>query len=87
MSIKKTELLDYAALAKQAQEIKPDILLAGYSAHPRRLNFAKMREIADSVGAVLMVDMAHFSGLVAGKVFENEWNPVPYARHHHFDDT
>lgn len=76
---KTTELLDYAALAKQALEIKPDILLAGYSAHPRRLNFAKMREIADSVGAVLMVDMAHFSGLVAGKVFENEWNPVPYA--------
>ena len=76
---KTTELLDYAAFAKQALEIKPDILLAGYSAHPRRLNFAKMREIADSVGAVLMVDMAHFSGLVAGKVFENEWNPVPYA--------
>jgi glycine hydroxymethyltransferase len=76
---KSTELLDYDVLAKQAKEIRPDILLAGYSAHPRRLNFAKMREIADSVGAVLMVDMAHFSGLVAGKVFQNEWNPVPYA--------
>lgn len=75
----KTELIDYKALAKQAQEIKPAILLAGYSAHPRRLNFAKMREIADSVGATLMVDMAHFSGLVAGKVFQGEWDPVPYA--------
>ncbi len=76
---KKTELLDYQALAKQAKEVRPDILLAGYSAHPRRLNFAKMREIADSVGAVLMVDMAHFAGLVAGKVFKDEYNPIPYA--------
>lgn len=75
----KTELIDYQALAKQAKEIKPFILLAGYSAHPRRLNFAKMREIADSVGAVFMVDMAHFAGLVAGKAFQGEYNPVPYA--------
>lgn len=75
----KTELLDYAVLAKQAKEVRPLILLAGYSAHPRRLNFAKMREIADSVGAILMVDMAHFSGLVAGKAFQGEWDPVPYA--------
>ena len=75
-----TELLDYTALAKQAQEIKPTILLAGYSAHPRRLNFAKMREIADSVGAVLMVDMAHFAGLVAGKVFTGDYNPIPFAQ-------
>ena len=76
---KKSERIDYAALSKQAKEIKPAILLAGYSAHPRKLNFAKMREIADSVGAVLMVDMAHFSGLVAGKVFQGEFDPVPYA--------
>lgn len=75
----KTELIDYQVLAKKAQEIKPTILLAGYSAHPRRLNFAKMKEIADSVGAILMVDMAHFAGLVAGKVFQGEFNPVPYA--------
>lgn len=75
----KTELIDYQALAKQAQAIKPTILLAGYSAHPRRLNFAKMREIAESVGATLMVDMAHFAGLVAGKAFQGEWNPIPYA--------
>lgn len=75
----KTELLDYAAIAAQAKKEKPAILLAGYSAHPRRLNFAKMREIADSVGAVLMVDMAHFAGLVAGKVFTGEFDPIPYA--------
>lgn len=75
----KTELLDYGMLAKQVQQEKPLILLAGYSAHPRRLNFAKMREIADSVGAVLMVDMAHFAGLVAGKVFTGEFDPIPYA--------
>lgn len=74
-----TELLDYAVLAKQVAKEKPLILMAGYSAHPRRLNFAKMREIADSVGAVLFVDMAHFSGLVAGGVFRGEFNPVPYA--------
>lgn len=75
----KTELIDYKALAKQAQEVKPLILLAGYSAHPRKLNFAKMREIADSVGAVLMVDMAHFAGLVAGKALQGEYDPIPYA--------
>lgn len=74
-----TELLDYKALMIQAKKEKPTILLAGYSAHPRRLNFAKMREIADAVGAILMVDMAHFAGLVAGKVFQGEYDPVPYA--------
>lgn len=75
----KTELLDYQALAQLAKQERPTILLAGYSAHPRRLNFAKMREIADSVGAILMVDMAHFAGLVAGKVFKGEFDPIPYA--------
>ena len=74
-----TQLLDYDALAAQAREFKPLILVAGYSAYPRRVNFAKMREIADEVGAVLMVDMAHFAGLVAGKVFTGEEDPVPYA--------
>jgi len=54
--------------------------VAGYSAYPRRVNFAKMREIADEVGATLMVDMAHFAGLVAGKVFTGEENPVPHAQ-------
>lgn len=75
----KTELLDYSALAQQVNREKPLILLAGYSAYPRRINFAKMREIADSVGATFMVDMAHFAGLVAGKVFTGEFNPIPYA--------
>lgn len=74
-----TGLLDYKILAEQAKREKPAILLAGYSAYPRLINFAKMREIADSVGAVFMVDMAHFAGLVAGKVFTGEYNPVPYA--------
>lgn len=75
----KTELLDYKKLSEQVKQERPTILLAGYSAHPRKLNFAKMREIADSVGAVFIVDMAHFSGLVAGKVFKGEFDPVPYA--------
>lgn len=75
----KTELLDYDVLAKQAKEVRPMILLAGYSAYPRKLNFAKMREIADSIGAVLMVDMAHFAGLVAGKVFTGDYNPIPFG--------
>ncbi|MDZ5661852.1 glycine hydroxymethyltransferase [Nocardioides sp. S-58] len=74
-----TGLLDYDAVAAKAREFKPLVLVAGYSAYPRRVNFARMREIADEVGAVLMVDMAHFAGLVAGKVFTGEENPVPYA--------
>jgi len=74
-----TGLLDYEVLRRQVLQEKPTILLAGYSAYPRRLNFATMRDIADSVGAVLLVDMAHFSGLVAGKVFTGEYDPVPYA--------
>jgi glycine hydroxymethyltransferase len=59
----------------QAKEIKPLVLLAGYSAYSRKIDFAKLREIADEVGAVLMVDMAHFAGLVAGKVFEGNYEP------------
>lgn len=74
-----TQLLDYDALAASVKEFKPLILVAGYSAYPRRVDFAKMREIADSVGAILMVDMAHFAGLVAGKVFTGDENPVPHA--------
>lgn len=75
----RTEQLDYSVIAAQAKAERPLILLAGYSAHPRRINFAKMREIADNVGAVFMVDMAHFAGLVAGKAFTGEDNPIPYA--------
>ena len=55
------------------------MLIAGYSAYPRKINFATMREIADEVGAMLMVDMAHFAGLVAGKVFTGDFDPVPHA--------
>jgi glycine hydroxymethyltransferase len=74
-----TGLLDYDEIAAKAEEIKPLILLAGYSAYPRLVNFKKMREIADSVGAVFMVDMAHFAGLVAGKVFTGDFDPVTHA--------
>jgi glycine hydroxymethyltransferase len=74
-----TGLIDYDALAVQAKEFKPLILVAGYSAYPRTLNFRIMREIADSAGATLMVDMAHFAGLVAGGVLTGEENPVPFA--------
>ncbi|MFT4165385.1 MAG: glycine hydroxymethyltransferase [Microlunatus sp.] len=74
-----TQLLDYDAVRAAAQEFKPLILIAGYSAYPRRIDFAKMREIADEVGATLMVDMAHFAGLVAGKVFTGNEDPVPHA--------
>ena len=75
----KTELIDYKSVAELVRREKPLIVLAGYSAHPRRINFAKMREIADSVGAVFMVDMAHFAGLVAGKVFQGDFDPIPHA--------
>ncbi|HOA88294.1 MAG TPA: glycine hydroxymethyltransferase [Propioniciclava tarda] len=74
-----TQLIDYDKLLADAREFKPLILVAGYSAYPRRVNFATMREIADAVGATLFVDMAHFAGLVAGKVFTGEEDPVPYA--------
>jgi len=75
----KTGLLDYKVLKEQVKKEKPLILIGGYSAYPRLINFAKMKEIADEVGAVLMVDMAHFAGLVAGKVITGEYDPVPYA--------
>ena len=76
---RETFLLDYDAIEKQAIEVKPLILLAGFSAYSRNINYARMREIADKVGAVFMVDMAHFAGLVAGKVLQGEFNPVPHA--------
>jgi glycine hydroxymethyltransferase len=74
-----TGLLDYAAIRAQAREFRPLILMAGYSAYPRKVDFAAMREIADEVGATLVVDMAHFAGLVAGKVFRGDFDPVPHA--------
>ncbi|MCQ4082549.1 glycine hydroxymethyltransferase [Streptomyces sp. RB6PN25] len=75
-----TGLLDYEALRKTAREFRPLIIVAGYSAYPRLVNFRIMREIADEVGATLMVDMAHFAGLVAGKVLTGDFDPVPHAQ-------
>ncbi len=63
--------IDYDAVAKLAEEHKPELIYAGGSAVPRQIDFAKFREIADSVGAILHVDMAHFSGLVAGGAHPN----------------
>jgi glycine hydroxymethyltransferase len=75
----RTGMLDYDDIERQAMEIKPLILLAGYSAYPRKIDFKRMRQIADKAGAVFMVDMAHFAGLVAGKVFSGDYDPVPHA--------
>src|SRR3954451_8991393 len=74
-----TGRIDYAALRETAREVKPLIIVGGYSAYPRKVNFRIMREIADEVGASLMVDMAHFAGLVAGKVLTGDFDPVPHA--------
>ncbi|WP_017616123.1 serine hydroxymethyltransferase [Nocardiopsis salina] len=68
--------VDYDEVAELAQEHRPKMIVAGWSAYPRELDFARFREIADSVGALLMVDMAHFAGLVAAGLHPN---PVPYA--------
>ncbi|MBI1783893.1 serine hydroxymethyltransferase [Candidatus Sumerlaeota bacterium] len=73
---KETERIDYDEIARLAEEHKPRMIMAGHSAYPRQLDFAKFREIADKVGAYLIVDMAHFSGLVAGGAHPN---PVPFA--------
>ncbi|MDD2232232.1 MAG: glycine hydroxymethyltransferase [Sphaerochaetaceae bacterium] len=76
---KETKLLDYDEIRAQALEVKPLILLAGYSAYPRLINFKIMSEIAHDCGAVFMVDMSHFAGLVAGGVMTGEYNPVLWA--------
>jgi glycine hydroxymethyltransferase len=73
---RETSLIDMDAVAQIARERRPKLLLAGWSAYPRQLDFARFREIADEVGALLMVDMAHFAGLVAAGLHPN---PVPYA--------
>jgi len=75
----KTGILDYSVLQEQVKQVKPAILIAGYSSYPRLIDFAVMREIADSVGATFMVDMAHFAGLVAGKVMTGNYDPIPFA--------
>jgi len=74
-----TLLLDYDDVRRRARTERPRLLLAGYSSYPRRINFRILREIADEVGAAFMVDMAHFAGLVAGKVFTGDFDPVPHA--------
>ena len=74
-----TRLIDYDRVRSQAKAFKPLILLAGYSAYTRRINFRIFREIADEIGAVFVVDMAHFAGLVAGKVFTGDDDPVAHA--------
>jgi len=71
-----TEQIDYDELARLAEENKPKLIIAGGSAYPRVIDFARFRAIADSVGAKLLVDMAHFSGLVAAGLFPN---PCEYA--------
>mgnify|MGYP000532333182 CR=1 FL=1 len=74
-----TGLIDYKNIEEIAMREKPLILLAGYSAYPRLIDFAIMREIADKCGATLLVDMAHFAGLVAGKALTGNFDPVPFA--------
>jgi len=68
--------LDYVEIREMAEDIKPKIIVAGASAYPREINWAKFRSIADSVGAYLLVDMAHYAGLVAGGAYPN---PMQYA--------
>ena len=68
--------IDYAALAKQVAKVRPKLIVAGASAYPRAIDFEKLAEIAHGYGAMLMVDMAHIAGLVAGGQHQN---PVPYA--------
>ena len=71
-----TECINYDLVQQRAEEVRPKILIAGASAYPRFIDFKRMREIADSVGAYLMVDMAHIAGLVAAGEHPS---PVPYA--------
>ena len=71
-----TEQVDYENIRQRALEVKPKMIVAGASAYPRKLDFAKFREIADEVGAYLFVDMAHIAGLIAAGL---HMNPVPYA--------
>jgi glycine hydroxymethyltransferase len=73
---RETETIDYDDLEKLAERERPKLIIGGGSAYPRVIDFARMRQIADKVGALFLVDMAHFAGLVAGGVHPS---PVPYA--------
>ena len=77
---RESSLIDMDEVARIARERRPKLLLAGWSAYPRQLDFARFREIADEVGALLMVDMAHFAGLVAAGLHPN---PVAVRRRRH----
>ena len=72
----KTKMIDYKALEAMAMKEKPDIIVAGFTAYPRFVDFKKFRKIANACGALLHVDMSHFAGLVAGGVYPS---PFPYA--------
>jgi len=72
----KTEVIDYVAIKELAVKEKPKVIVAGFTAYPRKVDFKKFREIADACGAILMVDMSHFAGLVAGGAYES---PFKYA--------
>ncbi len=73
---KETGMLDYDKVKKQALETKPKLIVAGYTAYPREINFKEFREIADECGSFLLADVSHFSGLIAGGVVQS---PAPYA--------
>jgi glycine hydroxymethyltransferase len=73
----KTEQIDYDALQQQAEEVRPVMITAGASAYPRIIDFPRLRQIADSVGAILFIDMAHIAGLVAGGQHPS---PIPHAQ-------
>ena len=73
---KKTEQLDYSEILQIAKKEKPNLIVVGYTAYPRIIDFKKFREIADAVSAILMVDMSHFAGLIAGGVYPS---PFKYA--------
>ena len=74
---RETETIDFDEVERLAQEHRPKIIIAGYSAYPRTIDFPRFRQIADSVGAYLMVDMAHISGLIAGGAHPS---PLPHAQ-------
>src|SRR5213596_3364076 len=73
----KSEMIDYDALQKQAEEVRPVMITAGASAYPRTIDFPRLRQIADSVGAILFIDMAHIAGLVAAGQHPS---PIPHAQ-------
>jgi glycine hydroxymethyltransferase len=73
---RETELIDYEAMEKLAEQVRPKMIIGGFSAYSRVVDWARMRQIADSVGATFMVDMAHVAGLVAGNQYPS---PIPHA--------